>query len=227
MSIYIAYDGNRIIRAVRDNQAAVDALALADADLTAYTGSLADATMADIGWYFGTDNVATATIPTATLWEFRKAELKAEIAMAYRTAQNPAVLGSRQAWWPNVAGSAAAKAISEDALLATDRWVYHQAAVADRVIDAALFPTFTTAQREAVVAHIVHILNTAEEVWYRAMVGSQTARDSWKAVDVADNQVLYSDILTTTGATRNPDGSYTALPATIPPGFKPDTPTLR
>ena len=132
MTLYVAYDSDRIIRRLRDSQTAIDTLAAADATLTAHTGGFADTTLIDVGWYLGTDNVPTAVLPASLLWAEEQKALKRSVAQAFRTYEHGQAPGSRQASWPNRAADAA---IANDALLATDRWVLHQVAIADRVID--------------------------------------------------------------------------------------------
>lgn len=224
MTLYVAYDGDRIIRRIRDSQTAIDALAAADAALTAHTGGFADTTLVDVGWYLGTNNLPTAVLPAALLWAEEQKALKRSVAQAFRTYEHGQAPGSRQASWPN---RAADQTIAQDALLATDRWVLHQVGIADRIIDRVLFAALTTAQAAALVEHINTILRTLGEVWYGEMKANAAPRNNWKAVSIAASAVLYSDIVTTLGAARSPDGSFTALPALMPAGLVPDSDTLR
>ena len=224
MTLYVAYDTDRIIRRVQDSQTAIDALAAADAALTAHTGGFADTTLLDVGWYFGTDNQPTAVLPAALLWAEEQKALKRSVAQAFRTYEHGQAPGSRQASWPN---RAADQTIAQDALLATDRWVLHQVGIADRIIDRVLFAPLTTTQAAALVEHINTVLSTLGEVWYGVMKANAAPRNNWKGVSIAANAVLYSDILTTLGAARSPDGSFTALPALMPAGLVPDSDTLR
>ena len=224
MTLYVAYDGDRIIRRIRDSQTAIDALAAADAALTAHTGGFADTTLVDVGWYFGTDNRPTAVLPAALLWAEEQKALKRSVAQAFRTYEHGQAPGSRQASWPN---RAADHAIAVDALLATDRWVLHQVGSADQIIERVLFPTLTTTQAAALVEHINEVIRTLGEVWYGVMKANAAPRNNWKSVSIAASAVLYSDILTTLGAARSPDGSFTGLPALMPAGLVPDSDTLR
>ena len=156
---------------------------------------------------------------------------KGRLADAYNIYQGGVVSGSRKDWWPSMRSGDNARR----PLIATDRWAYQQVALGDLIADGSYLGTATDAQREVVIEHIATVLETLGETWYGVMVAQEGQSGGgnsalWAAGSVADGALLYSDIVAAAAApyTRAPDGAFTALAgATIPTGFKPDTPTLR
>ena len=90
-----------------------------------------------------------------------------------------------------------------------------------------MFTTLTTAQAATLVEHINTVISTLGEVWYVVMKANTGPRTSWKGVSIAANTILYTDIVTTTGVARSPDGSFTAVLGLMPAGLVPDSDTLR
>ena len=173
--------------------------------------------------------VVSAFVPGTALSNTENAERwKRELSQAFAIYQDGVSRGGRRVWWPSMRTGTNA----DRPLVATDRWAYQQIALGSQIADRVAFATLTDTQRGAVIDHIVTMISTIGETWYNVMVGQEGESDGgysaeWAEASVAANDVIYSDIVTTTGATRGPDGAFTALPVLIPTGFKPDTPTLR
>lgn len=112
-------------------------------------------------------------------------------------------------------------------LHATDRWVHHQCALADRLIRGD-FPTpaLTSSALESAIAHIEEVLLTLGPTWYQVMVNNSELMTSWDGAPILDDSTIYSDIINSTGAPRAADGSYNAIFTTIRPGFNKETPSL-
>ena len=115
---------------------------------------------------------------------------------------------------------------------ATDRWVYHQVALGDRISRAEIWTNFTAADRQAAVDHIVNALRTLGPTWYGVMVGDGTKAVAWAAANIADNANLYTDIFTILGVAKGPNGEFDGLPSTtlgnrkIKVGFDPEVSNL-
>lgn len=216
----------RRIATVHETQALANARAAAEAAETAYVGAVSDD--ADPGWWLVASGAgagaATATLPADALpaggadlaaWRRR---LHAAWRLYCDSAGNPAT--ARQGWWSRIAGD-------DQALVATDRWAYAQIALGDVIASGGVAALATTAQREAVIAHLETSVATLGRVWYGVMSGDARLRGDWAGGSVAAGVRLYSDLVTAQYAVRNADGTWTQLGARMPAGFQPDSETLR
>ena len=217
--------GRPIVR-LFETQAAANTAAATEADWTAYNGEITDNAV-DVDWYINpTNGSVTATLPTTVQTADQRAAWKVRLAQAFRIYKDPNNNTSRQTWWESERPDSAA---GRRPLRATDRWAITQIALGSQIADSVAYPTLNDTQREAAIAHIETVISTLGKVWYGVMVGDTAKATSWAATSLADGAPIYSDIITNTGGTRSPDGSFLLLNpvVSIPTGFAPDTDTLR
>ena len=165
-----------------------------------------------------TPSSSIANAQRTTDWKYR-------LYNAFQVYNDSALTTSRQDWWPSMSGTNGTQA-----LIATDKWAYQQIALGDLIADRTYGAgTTTEAIRETAIAHIVNIISTLGKTWYGVMLGNSGPRGSWAGSNLNDGGLIYSDIITaSTLAAISPNGAFTPLSgATIPTGFKVDTPTLR
>ena len=115
-------------------------------------------------------------------------------------------------------------------MVATDRWAYAQIALGDVLARSIWLPGAAVAERVAGVAHIVDMITRIGAVWYGVMTANVGYTNSWSGASIADNAIIYSDIINDDGSPRDPDGMFLS-PGLVSPriaaAFNPDTPTLR
>lgn len=221
-----ATSGVRRIATVHATQALANARALAQADETAYVGAVSDDV--DPGWWLVASGAgagaATATPPAdalpaggADLADWRR-RLHAAWRLYCDGARNPA--SARQDWWPRISGS-------DQALVATDRWAYSQIALGDVIASGGVAALGTAVLREAAVAHVETAISTLGRIWYGVMASDAAKRGRWARGSVAARAVIYSDLFSPAWAIRAADGTWTAVGASVPDGFEPDSETLR
>ena len=180
--------------------------------------------------YTPSDSVANAQYSTD--WKYKMYE-------AFLVYNDSSIPTSRQTWWQNVRpklsatldGSTVNLVDPSDGLRVTDIWIYHQVALGDRLADRSFLPSITDTVRTTALTHLETMIRTLGRTWYGVITGTsatiQRHYGDWLALSTADATVIYSDLITNTGAVRTPDGSYLPIATTIATGFKPDTPTLR
>ena len=224
---YVAYDSTtNLVKAARRTEAQIDAWIAADGNSYSKSGDVTaprDITGPD---QYTFDSTASTFAPSemsdSDKTDAFKDDLKQKLYRAYDTFSKDV---RRQSW-----GSLQASGTTRyDALVATDRWVYHQIAIGYRIAEGdAPFSATTDEQKITLVDHIADIIVRLGYTWYKVMRdGTTTLRASWAATSVADGATLYSDIVTTAGATRAPDGSYTTIAGgTIPASFSPEVSSL-
>ena len=131
----------------------------------------------------------------------------------------------RKGGWVNLSNG------SGDALRATDRWIYYQAALADRIARGEWSAIDTDARRDAALSHLVAWMRTGGYTWYSVVKDETHERTLWYGGDTAGGQVVYTDLLVATGANagdpRTPDVAFNAVPLTIHANFDPELPSLR
>ena len=106
------------------------------------------------------------------------------------------------------------------------KWAYMQAAIAVRVADGTLFTSLSETNRDNLVAHIVkEVTEGGHSVYHRFLGVSKTLLNQWSSSDdtpVTDGSTCYTDLVSTAGVARGPDGTRTAISgATIPTNFDP------
>lgn len=118
-----------------------------------------------------------------------------------------------------------------NALTATDRWIYHQVALGDRIVRSEWLGARTQTVRDAAVDQIVRWVRTKGYVWYSVMLGDATKRNNWATGGTGASETLYTDLLVASGANagdvRTPDGSWNAVALAIHANFNPELPSLR
>ena len=216
----------RRVATVHETQALANARAAAEAGETAYAGAVSDD--ADPGWWLVASGpgagTATATPPADALpaGGAALAAWRRRLHAAWRRycdgARNPS--SARQDWWPRISGG-------DQALVATDRWAYSQIALGDVIASGGVAALGTAALREAAVAHVETAIGSLGRIWYGVMEADSAKRGRWAGGSVAANAVIYSDLFSPAWAIRAADGTWTALGASVPAGFQPDSETLR
>ena len=137
----------------------------------------------------------------------------------------------RKQGWASLSGLAT----PEQGLFATDRWVYQQVAIGDRIARGEWLASATQAFRDAAIAQIVLWVGTNSQIWYNAVSGTpgRTTVTSWAGASITGGSALYTDILvasgTTIGTPRTPATEFTLInpPLAIHANFNPELATLR
>ena len=105
---------------------------------------------------------------------------------------------------------------SRQAVQATRNWLYQQAFIAAQL------------DTDTAVDALYALPSAIVRVWYSVMVNNAGIRMSWASalVDVGDR--AYTDIFSSGGQTRTPDGAFLIAPDNIRfvAGFDPDVPSL-
>lgn len=135
--------------------------------------------------------------------------------------------GVRRQGWTSLGDSA-----SNDALLATDRWVYTQVALGDLIARSEWISARTQVVRDAAIDRIVEWVGNNGYTWYSVMLDNMGSRDNWKATGVAGgSSLIYTDLLVGVGSNagdlRTVDGTWNATTAVINTNFDPEEATLR
>lgn len=180
----------------------------------AYTGTI---------YLQGTWDGTTYTPPTNQLTTPQSEDLQlAALHTAYITYHRDI----RKQGWTSLSGAEAA------ALTATDRWVYHQIALGDRIVRAELMTSNTQAERDAAFEQINIWITIHGYTWYKVMLGDSTKRTLWSVGSTIGGAAIYTDLLEWTGANtgnvRTPDGTFNVYTSgTIHTNFDPEVITLR
>ena len=124
MAAYVTFrDSDRVVERVFETQAAANARGQT-AGISAWNGALGDD--ADVGQYISAAGVLSATKPATALVALQRTQLLTiHRAWLHYTDERDAF--GRRAWWASVTGN-------DDALIATDKWQYQNAAAAAQVI---------------------------------------------------------------------------------------------
>ena len=119
----------------------------------------------------------------------------------------------------------------EQGLVATDRWIYHQVALADRIVRAELMATNNQDERDAALAQLLTWVGSNGYTWYTVVLSNAATIVQWASAPVVAGAGIYTDLLEVTGsigAVRGPDTVFALYPrATIHADFDPEKRLLR
>ena len=134
----------------------------------------------------------------------------------------------RKQGWISLGGTS-----SEEALKATDIWIYQQVALGDQIAREAWSAITTDARKDAALNHLITSIRSIGYIWYSVMNGNGGLRASWASAAIADGSALYSDLVVASGAgvgdVRSADGTFGLLNpvVTIATNFEPENTNLR
>ena len=133
----------------------------------------------------------------------------------------------RKNWW---VGLRHGDPMPQGPLDATDIWEYSQMGLGYRIAQGD-WPTganaLTDAEKRDRVDHIINVLDTLTKTWYLAQIdpssqGLTQPGGMWAGANLADGQVIYSDVIAANGDRMTIDGTFNARGTTFPVNFDPD-----
>ena len=147
--------------------------------------------------------------PVAAQTAAQVGQLRGEIQDAFKEAMDTLQMGEWRRFILNDGAN----------LTAARDYAYHQAALGWGIADSSVFASLSRTNRDDLVEHLVKQLQTDLYRWFGKDV-STSNRSAWTTTSTADGAQIYTDLASTTGAARSPDGTRTAITgATIPTGF--------
>ena len=130
-------------------------------------------------------------------------------------------------YWPRKASNAA---ISNQAITATHRWIYHMCAAMYHMIvntgnaftDANTETNLTNLESFGVVDRSTG--SSTVYVWYRVMLGNSVFRGSWSGFSIGSGAPIYVDFVNADGSPRTIDGANNIILSgvSIPSNFDPE-----
>ncbi len=117
---------------------------------------------------------------------------------------------------------AAALRLSQQAVFATQKWIYMSSAMLFAIINKQTGATWTDAVREAAIRHVEEQLSNPKIIfeWYEDMKGNAVARVAYAGYSITSGSSAYSDLLTAAGAPRKINGDHQVIIGSIPTNFK-------
>ena len=207
---------NNIVVGVFETQAKANSFAAGDPDINAINGNVSDANI-DIGWYYVSDDNKAYEFKPETASEKRIIEWNERLYFAWQNGRKDIL-----DYWKyiNSGGDATNKAVT--------RWAYHCMALGKLVGGNHTLTSQlnTIAKKNAVITHFEGILSNAQRFFWLADGMTETNRNNWANLAIASGSRIHCDGLTTAGAIRNSDGTFTQFTSTIPADFGIDKPDL-
>ena len=205
----------REVTGVYETQSQANAAASSVAGVDAHTGNITNNDI-DIGDYINQAGHRQTTPFAAEQTSLELVTIKTRISNAFNSFVSDIPV------WHQQVGTDDAQTAHTVAV----RWAYFQSALALRIADGTTFTSLTDTQRGNLIDHIVKEVTDAGHSVYHRMLGiSKTILNQWHSTDdtpVADGSTVYTDLVTTAGVARGPDGTRTAITgATIPTNFDP------
>ena len=216
---YKLTNGHREVVMVYATQVEATNAAAGDSNLFAQTGAV----NSDVkpGDFITTTGSLLAAPPADVRNEREKIDYKSQIQAAF----NDWV--ARRPDWIAQIGTVANQEASTGAL----KQIYSLAALGDQIIEGNYLASQSRTNRNSFIEHIVKaIQDDYREAYDRlAEASPDSVRTNWSNANVADKQVIYSNILTSTvGTPKDPDTSYTAVTGVdYPDNFDPSQDNLR
>ena len=118
----------------------------------------------------------------------------------------------------------------QHSMLGAEKQIFMLAALGDQIIEGNYLSGQSRTNRNSFIEHIVKaIADDYREAFDRLFTAAKSVREGWSGVNVADGQVIHSNIITSTlGTPKDPDTSNTTITGvTIPTKFDPSQDNLR
>ncbi len=119
-------------------------------------------------------------------------------------------------------GRAAALRVSQQAVFATQKWVYMSCAALFAIISKQTGATWTDEVRANAIRHLEDQLSNPSIIfeWYEDMKGNAAARVAYAGFSITSRSSAYTGLLTAAGIPRAIDGNHRIIVGSIPTNFK-------
>ena len=219
--LHCVYDSNANNQIVFIFKTNAEAVAKA-AERTNWGVTAVNQEQADVGWFVNTavnPSVASSTVPAAQTTADTQTVQYKRISQAFLTGMRSL---NERCFYRTRGGLATATDFN-----AAVKWVFHQAALMKALEDGNAVASLGQTARRNRFDYIEGYITGRAVEQFIFFTNNKTASDRWAGISLADGTTISTDLLTTAGATRTPDGTDNYQGGgSIPVKFSPELPAL-